>query len=57
MIIGPSFAEDDVPEVIETIVDLYLATRRDGESFGEHLIRVGTDPFKQAVYADGEDEV
>ena len=56
-IIGPSFAEDDVPEVIETIVDLYLATRRDGESFGEHLKRVGTDPFKQAVYADGEDEV
>ncbi|MEK9558771.1 MAG: nitrite/sulfite reductase [Alphaproteobacteria bacterium] len=56
-IIGPFFAEDDVPAVIETIVDLYLAARRDGESFGDHLRRVGADLFKQAVYADGAGEV
>ena len=51
-IIGPSFAEDEVPAVIETIVDLYLGTRRDDESFGDHLLRVGPEPFKQAVYGD-----
>ena len=51
-IIGPSFAEDEVPAVIETIIDLYLAARQDGESFGDHLMRVGLEPFKQAVYAD-----
>ena len=43
--------------VIETIVDLYLAARRDGESFGDHLRQVGADPFKQAVYADGAGKV
>lgn len=53
-IIGPSFAEEDVPAVIETIVDLYLGARREGESFGDHLTRVGPAPFKQAVYGDGD---
>ena len=38
--------------MIETIVDLYLGTRRDDESFGDHLLRVGPEPFKQAVYGD-----
>ena len=52
-IIGPSFAEDEVPAVIETIVDLYLAARRQDESFSDHLRRVGPDPFKRAVYAGG----
>ena len=52
-IIGPSFAEDEVPGVIETIVNLYLAGRQDRESFGDHLMRVGPEPFKQAVYAGG----
>ncbi|MGC6452869.1 MAG: DUF2849 domain-containing protein [Candidatus Puniceispirillaceae bacterium] len=51
-IIGPSFAEDEVPGVVETIVDLYLAARRDKESFADHLLRVGPQPFKQAVYGE-----
>ena len=42
-----------MPAVIETIVDLYLAARRQDESFGDHLRRVGPDPFKRAVYAGG----
>jgi sulfite reductase (NADPH) hemoprotein beta-component len=51
-IIGPSFAEDEVPRVIETIVDRYLATRRKTESFADNLLRLGLEPYKQAVYAD-----
>ena len=56
-IIGPSFAEAEVPGVIETIVDLYLATRQDKENFAECLARVGLEPFKQAVYAGGKGQL
>jgi sulfite reductase (NADPH) hemoprotein beta-component len=52
-IIGPSFAEDEVPAVIEEIVTLYLENRKTDERFGDHLLRVGLTPFKQAVYGDG----
>jgi len=51
-IIGPSFAEDEVPAVVEVIVDRYLATRRAEESFADHLARVGPEPFKRAVYGE-----
>ena len=49
-IIGPSFAEGDVPDAIEIIVDTYLAGRRKGENFDHYLARVGIEPFKEAVY-------
>ena len=49
-IIGPSFAEEDVPAAIETIVDTYLAGRRTEGPFGDYLLRVGITPFKEAVY-------
>ena len=51
-IIGPSFAEDEVPAVIEEIVNVYLAGRERDERFADHLLRVGLTPFKQAVYGD-----
>ena len=49
-IIGPSFSEDEVPAVIETIIDTYLAGRSEGETFAGYLRRAGVDPLKQAVY-------
>ena len=52
-IIGPSFAEADVPGAIETIVDTYLAGRRKEEPFGDYLVRKGIAPFKEAVYGTG----
>jgi sulfite reductase (NADPH) hemoprotein beta-component len=51
-IIGPSFAEDDVPAVIETIIDTYLASRQTDESFAAYIARSGTDALKDAVYQD-----
>ena len=51
-IIGPSFAEDDVPAVIETIIDTYLAGRQTDESFAAYIARSGTDALKGAVYQD-----
>ena len=49
-ILGPSFAHDEVPEVIARILDCYVARRLDGESFLEACRRVGIDPFREAVY-------
>ena len=52
-IIGPSFAGDEVPAVIETIIDTYLAGREGNESFAAYVARSGTDGLKAAVYDDG----
>ena len=50
-VIGPSFAANEVPEVIEALLDTYRALREDGEPFTAALRRIGLDPFKQAANA------
>jgi sulfite reductase (NADPH) hemoprotein beta-component len=50
-IIGPSFAADEVPEVIEQLIGVYVAKREEGERFVETVARLGLEPFKQGVYA------
>jgi len=50
-ILGPSFKRDEVPDVIEQIIDLYVEQRNDGEHFIECVRRIGIDPFKERVYA------
>ncbi|MFQ6017562.1 MAG: nitrite/sulfite reductase [Kiloniellaceae bacterium] len=50
-ILGPAFAYDEVVDAVETIVDTYLAVRRDGEQFLDTFARVGLDPFKEKLYA------
>ena len=50
-IIGPSFKQDDVPGVIETILNIYLEQRQEGESFLSTYRRIGLSTFKEAVYA------
>ena len=49
-IIAPSFAEDEVPGVIETIVEIYVAARRRQETFADFLRRVDIAVLKDAVY-------
>ena len=51
-ILGPSFRAAEVPDVIEKILDLYVAERLDGESFLHTVRRIGVDPFKERVYHD-----
>ena len=50
-IIGPSFARADIPDVIERLIDCYLA-RRDSEAerFVDVVHRIGIEPFKESVY-------
>lgn len=55
-IIGPSFAKEEVPAVIEALIDAYRQLRQpaaDGrqETFIATLRRVGNEPFKAAANA------
>lgn len=50
-ILGPSFAADAVPDVIEEILNTYLDLRTEGERFVDTYRRVGIQPFKERAYA------
>jgi sulfite reductase (NADPH) hemoprotein beta-component len=50
-VIGPAFAADEVPDVIEALVDAYRAHRRHGERFIDTVCRAGIEPFKTAAHA------
>ena len=50
-VIGPSFAADEVPDVIEAVIDTYRGQRTAGERFVDTVRRVGADPFKSAANA------
>ena len=50
-ILGPSFAQDVVPDVIEKIISVYVELRTEDEQFIDTFRRVGIDPFKERVYA------
>jgi sulfite reductase (NADPH) hemoprotein beta-component len=64
-VIGPSFSSDEVPDVIEAVIDVYRQLRQSlvapnssseqvhgrAEFFIDTLHRVGLEPFKQAAHA------
>ncbi|WP_049629157.1 nitrite/sulfite reductase [Cellvibrio sp. pealriver] len=50
-VLGPSFGADDMPSVIQKIVDVYVANRTDEELFIDTYRRIGAAPFKEKVYA------
>jgi sulfite reductase (NADPH) hemoprotein beta-component len=50
-VIGPSFAADEVPDVIEAVIDTYRGQRAGNERFIATLRRIGLDPFKAAANA------
>ena len=50
-VIGPSFAADEVPDVLEAIVDIYLRERSAGERFVHTSRRLGIEPFRAAADA------
>jgi len=50
-VIGPSFAAEEVPDVIEAVVGTYLRERQRGERFIETARRLGTLPFRHAADA------
>ncbi|UZD67559.1 nitrite/sulfite reductase [Marinobacter sp. AN1] len=50
-ILGPSFARDDMPQVIEKIINVYVDNRTEEEEFLDTYRRIGIAPFKERVYA------
>lgn len=50
-VLGPSFGADDMPSVIQKLVDVYVANRTDEELFIDTYRRIGAAPFKEKVYA------
>jgi sulfite reductase (NADPH) hemoprotein beta-component len=50
--LGPALPYERVADAVDTLVDVYLRERRDGERFLDTFRRTGVAPFKEAVYAD-----
>ncbi|MEZ5503086.1 MAG: nitrite/sulfite reductase [Halioglobus sp.] len=53
-ILGPSFRQEDMPDVIEKIVSAYVSLRGEEETFLDTYRRVGIEPFKERVYAQAD---
>jgi sulfite reductase (NADPH) hemoprotein beta-component len=50
-IIGPSFSAQQMPEVIDRLLQVYLRERTPEERFVDTAQRLGIAPFKEYVYA------
>lgn len=50
-VIGPSFAADEMPDVVTKVIDTFVENRIDGERFIDTYNRIGIAPFKERVYA------
>ena len=50
-VVGPSFAANEVVDVIEAVLDVYTEKRISGEHFARTLDRVGFDTFKTVANA------
>ncbi|MFB8828936.1 nitrite/sulfite reductase [Azotobacter sp. CWF10] len=50
-ILGPSFAQEEMAEVIEKIITVYVEKRVEDERFIDTFRRIGIEPFKERVYA------
>ena len=51
-VIGPSFAAAEMPEVVASLVETYLALRHEGERFVDTVHRAGLAPFRASVYGE-----
>jgi sulfite reductase (NADPH) hemoprotein beta-component len=43
---------EEIPTLIASLVDLYLAERREGERFIDTAQRIGVERFKTAAYPE-----
>ncbi|MBM3561579.1 MAG: nitrite/sulfite reductase [Alphaproteobacteria bacterium] len=54
-ILGPGVTAEQTPDVIEHLVDFYLAEREEGEAFIDTWRRLGHARFKDVLRREGED--
>ncbi|PCI55076.1 MAG: sulfite reductase [Methylophilaceae bacterium] len=53
-VIGRAFAADEMPGVIQKLIEVYIKERTPEERFIDTVRRLGPDPFKAHVYAEKE---
>jgi len=53
-IVGPSFAREEVSDVIATILDVFVKHRIEEESFSSCFQRIGLEPFKESIYVNND---
>ncbi|MFM9834861.1 MAG: nitrite/sulfite reductase [Methylophilaceae bacterium] len=53
-VIGRSFAADEMPDVVQKLIDVYVKERTPEERFIDTVRRLGLEPFKANVYAAKE---
>ncbi|MDD2832400.1 MAG: nitrite/sulfite reductase [Methylotenera sp.] len=51
-VIGPAFSAEEMPGVVQKLIDVYIEARTEEERFIDTVRRIGVAPFKQHVYAD-----
>ncbi len=50
-VLGPSFDAEDVPAVLQKVLDVYVENRTEEELFIDTYRRIGLAPFKERAYA------
>ncbi|WP_049721682.1 nitrite/sulfite reductase [Gilvimarinus polysaccharolyticus] len=50
-VLGPAFSAEQMPSVVQNVVDTYLEHRNEEELFIDTYNRIGLTPFKERVYA------
>ncbi len=49
-VIGPSFYAEEVPQIIEALINVYIEQRTPSERFIDTFARIGVEPFKERAY-------
>ena len=55
-VIGPSFSAEEMPGVVQRLIEVYIQERTAEERFIDTVRRIGVAPFKAHVYASKEAE-
>ncbi len=53
-IVGPSFAQEDIPDVMEKLIGVFEQHREQQERFVDTYRRIGMEPFKEALYGKAD---
>jgi sulfite reductase (NADPH) hemoprotein beta-component len=53
-VIGPSFSAEEMPGVVQKLIEVYIKERTPEERFIDTVRRIGAVPFKKHVYAKDE---
>jgi sulfite reductase (NADPH) hemoprotein beta-component len=53
-VIGPSFAQSEVVDVVARLLDVYVERREGDERFVDTVRRLGITPFKERVYGNAD---